>query len=65
MRGLRLELSPGAALAAALLLALLRAEELAALALALLIHELGHLAAILALAALFFILYRKPGSEVL
>jgi Zn-dependent protease len=49
MRGLRLELSPGAALAAALLLALLRVEELAALALALLIHELGHLAAILVL----------------
>ena len=49
MKRLRWELSPGAALAGALLLVLLRPEELAALALAVLCHELGHLAAILAL----------------
>ena len=49
MKGLRFECSSGAALAAALLLALLRREELAALLAALLAHELGHLAAILAL----------------
>ena len=49
MSRLRLELSSGAALAGALLLTLLRGEELAALLAALLVHELGHLAAILAL----------------
>ena len=49
MKRLCWELSPGAALAGALLLVLLRPEELAALALAVLCHELGHLAAILVL----------------
>lgn len=49
MRRLRWSSSPGAAFAAALLLALLRPEELAALLGAILVHELGHLAALLAL----------------
>lgn len=52
MKGIRFSASPGAAFAAALLLALLRGEELAALLGAVLAHELGHLAAILALGQL-------------
>ncbi len=49
MRGFRVSLSPGAALMGALLFFLLREEELAALGLALLAHELGHLGAVLVL----------------
>ncbi len=49
MKGRPLDLSPGAALAFALLLVLLRPGELAALALPILAHELGHVLALLAL----------------
>lgn len=49
MRKLRLEASPGAAFVAAALIYFLRGWELLALLPALLIHELGHTAAILAL----------------
>lgn len=49
MSGARLELSAGAALLAALLLFLLDGEELLALSLPVAVHELGHLAVILAL----------------
>jgi membrane-associated protease RseP (regulator of RpoE activity) len=43
----RIEISAGAALAAALLVFFLRGDELLALGLPLIVHELGHLAAIL------------------
>lgn len=49
MKKLRLEVSPGAAFVAAALIYFLRGWELLALLPALLIHELGHTAAILAL----------------
>ena len=49
MKRRRIELSPGAALAVALLLVLLRPGELLALFLPILAHELGHVLAILAL----------------
>ena len=49
MRKLRLEASPGAAFLAAALFFFLRGRELLALLPAILVHELGHVAAILAL----------------
>ena len=49
MKKQTVEISPGAAFLAALLLLYLRNEELLALAIPVMIHELGHLAAILAL----------------
>lgn len=49
MSGRRFELSAGAALLGALLVFLLRGEELAALALPVAAHELGHLGALLSL----------------
>ena len=49
MRKLRLEASPGAAFLAAALFFFLRGRELLALLPAILAHELGHVAAILAL----------------
>ena len=49
MKKLPLEIGPGAAFLWAFLLLVLRNEELAALLLPVMVHELGHLAAILAL----------------
>ena len=49
MKGASWSASPGAVLAGALLLALLRGEELTALLIAVLVHELGHGATILLL----------------
>ena len=49
MKRCAIDLSPGAAFALALLLVLLRPGELAALALPILAHELGHVLALLAL----------------
>ena len=61
----RVLISPGAAFLAAALFFFLRPEELAALLPALLVHELGHLAAILALGLRLTAFRAEPGGFTL